>query len=101
MTHIKKFNESIQEFNLDFAISKIKENFSNDRVQEMFSEEWPNWVDDEYSDDLSWYMENSNAEAEEIVYERIIDWFRKEFIENLSTKDENLLLDTIKKIYKL
>lgn len=101
MTHIKKFNESIQEFNLDFAISKIKENFSNDRVQEMFSEEWPNWVDDEYSDDLSWYMENSNAEAEEIVYERIIDWFRKKFIENLSTKDENLLLDTIKKIYKL
>lgn len=101
MIHIKKFNESIQEFNLDFAISKIKENFSNDKVQEMFSEDWPNWVDDEYSDDLSWYMENSNGEAEEIVYDQIIDWFKKDSTSEISGKDETKLLDTLKKIYKL
>lgn len=101
MKHIKKFNESIQEFNLEFAISKIKEEFSNERVQEMFGEEWPYWVDDEYSDDLSWYMESSNGEAEEIVYEQIIDWLKKNFSSNISGKDESLLLDKLKSIYKL
>ncbi len=101
MKHIKKFNESMQEFNLEFAISKIKEEFPNEKVQEMFGEEWPNWVDDEYSDDLSWYMENSNGEAEEIVYEQIIDWLKENFSSNISGKDESLLLDKLKSIYKL
>jgi len=91
----------MQEFNLEFAISKIKEEFPNEKVQEMFGEEWPNWVDDEYSDDLSWYMENSNGEAEEIVYEQIIDWLKENFSSNISGKDESLLLDKLKSIYKL
>lgn len=104
--HILKFNESNHNFDLNFAISKIKEEFPEERVKEMFDKEWPNWVEEEFSDDLSWYLENSNEEAEEIVYETIIDWFREEFSDKMwstpsSEQEEELLMGSLKKIYKL
>lgn len=101
MNHIMKFNESNQELDLSFAISKIKTEFSKKRVIDMFNDEWPNWVDEEDSEDLNSYLKNSNGEAEEIVYSQIIDWYSKSFQKNLSEEDWDALLKSLKDTYKL
>lgn len=99
MNHIMKFNESNQELDLSFAISKIKTEFSKKRVIDMFNDEWPNWVDEEDSEDLNSYLKNSNGEAEEIVYSQIIDWYKNMFNRDLSEENENHLIDYLKEIY--
>jgi len=106
MRHIKFYNESNTEFNLDFAISKIREEFSEDRVVKMFDDEWPNWVDDnwdesEYDSDLEWYQEHNNEEAQDVVYEEIISWFCKKFNKIISDKDRELLYNAIKNEYMI
>ena len=101
MKHIKKFNESIESFNLDFAISKIKENFTIEKVRSMFDDEWPNWVDDNSVDDLDEYLKISNGEAEEIVYDSMIDWYKKKFNSNIEESEYDDLMNSLKKIYNL
>jgi hypothetical protein len=101
MNHIKKFNENNHEFDLNLAISKIKNEFPETKVKDMFNDEWPNWVDEEHSEDLNWYLKGSNGEAEEIVYDQIIDWFKKEFKIKISEEDENRLTNLLKKTYNL
>lgn len=106
MKYINKFNENISEFDVNFAMSKISENYTDESVIEMYDEELLNWVDSSWEEDgydceYDWYIDHNNGEAQDIVYDQIIDWYKKEFDENLSIDNQLELLDKIKEKYSL
>lgn len=76
MKYIIGYNESI-EFDTDFAISKIKEHFNFETVKDMLDKEIMEWTPDE--EDLDWYTNNSNGEAESIVIQHIINWYTTKY----------------------
>lgn len=99
MKYLKKYENL--EFNTDFALSKIKEEFSEDRVCQILDEEILEWVDDDWSDDYEseyeWYVDHNNDEAEDVVIGQIINWFKSN--NQLSEDDYLTLFDAIKNEY--
>lgn len=98
MKHLKKYNES---FDLELAITKIKEHFSEESVCQMFDEEVLEWVDDDWSDEseseYDWYMDHNNGEAQDVVIDQIIDWYKKDH--ELDSNSTSTLIDEIKSEY--
>lgn len=98
-------SESVEEFDLDFAMSKIKEEYSEEKVTEMFDEELLEWVDpdweDDYESEYDWYIDHNNGEAQDVVIEHVINWYRKEYDKKLSSDDYAQLFDEIKSHYNL
>jgi hypothetical protein len=106
MRYLRKFNENSEsDFDLEFAMSKIKENYSEDKVVEMFDEELLEWVDpdweEDYESEYDWYVDHNNGEAQDVVIESIINWYRSEFNKKLSSNDYSELFDEIKSNYNL
>jgi hypothetical protein len=106
MRYLRKFNENSEsDFDLEFAMSKIKENYSEDKVVEMFDEELLEWVDpdweEDYESEYDWYVDHNNGEAQDVVIESIINWYRSEFNKKLSSNDYSKLFDEIKSNYNL
>lgn len=106
MKHLKKFNENSAEFDINFAMSKISENYPESLVIEMYDEELLNWVDSSWEEDgydceYDWYIDHNNGEAQDVVYDQIIDWYKKEYDENLSIDNQLELLEKIKEKYSL
>jgi len=91
MKYLKSFNES-NSYDGDFAITKIKQKFSENDVKNMLKLEQEMWSDD--------YSVNNNGEAEEIVIQNIINWFEKEFDNDLDQTQESRLSDLIIANYK-
>ena len=84
MKFIKKFNENVEsEFDLDLAITKIKEQFSDEEVISNYDEEILNWVEEDWADDYDseydWYIDHNNGEAQDVVVSDIISWYKGEF----------------------
>lgn len=81
MRYLRKYNES-STFDIDFAITKIKEKFTEDFVTSRFDEEVLEWVDsdwkDEYGSEYDWYVDHNNGEAQDVVIDEIIDWYQSE-----------------------
>jgi hypothetical protein len=106
MKYLKKFNESEEnEFDITFAMSRIKEKYSEDEVAEMFDNEILEWVDpnweDEYESEYDWYMDHNNGEAQDVIIEQIINWYRSEYKKELSDNEYLELFDEIKSHYNL
>jgi hypothetical protein len=106
MKYLKKFNESEEgDFDLDFAMSKIKEKYTEEEVAEMFDNEISEWVDpnweDEYESEYDWYVDHNNYEVQDVVIENIINWYKKEYKKDLSTDEYLELYDEIKSHYDL
>ncbi len=106
MRYLRKFNENSEsDFDLEFAMSKIKENYSEDKVVEMFDQELLEWVDpdweEDYESEYDWYVDHNNGEAQDVVIESIINWYRSEFNKKLSSNDYSELFDEIKSNYNL
>ena len=105
MRYLKKY-ESLDEFNLDFALSKISEEFPKSRVDKMFNDEWPNWVDDSweedgYTSDHDWYDDHNNGEAEDVVYDELISWFCKKYNKKLSDQNKENIKVALDPIFTL
>jgi len=98
-----KLNESVENFDIQFAMAKIKEHFDEMKVVEMFDEEILEWVDsdweDDYESEYDWYVDHNNGEAQDSVINQIINWFRKEFDKILSIDEHSELFDAIKSEY--
>ena len=98
-------SESVDEFDLDSAMSKIKEKYSDSDVADMFDNEILEWVDpdweEDYESEYDWYMDHNNDEAQDVVIESIINWYKKEYDKKLSSDDYSLLFDEIKSNYNL
>lgn len=104
MKYLRKFNESEEnEFDITFAMSKIKEQYSEEKVAEMFDNEILEWVDpdweDEYESEYDWYMDHNNGEAQDVIIEQIINWYRSEYKKELSDNEYLELFDEIKSHY--
>ena len=95
MKHLRKYNESAS-LDIDFAIVKIREHFSEEEVVEMVSKEIAEW-----SDDDEFYYNNGNGEAEEVVIQEMINWFKREFSKQIEESDFAALEDEIKATYQV
>ena len=93
MKHLRKYNESVG-LDIDFAIVKIREHFSEEEVSEMVSKEISEW-----SDDDEFYSNNGNGEAEEVVIQEMINWFKREFSKQIEESDFAALEDEIRANY--
>jgi len=94
MKHLRKYNESAT-LDIDFAIVKIRERFSEEEVASMVKKEISEWADDE-----GFYSENGNGEAEEVVIQEMINWFKREFSKQIEESDFASLEDEIKAAYQ-
>lgn len=110
------------EFDVDFAIAKIKHFYSEYDVKNIFDDEIVNWVDedeipDKYENVWDWFYEKTfadNPEREklyakqrevaiavsEITVDRLIDWYEKEFNMELSEEQREELSKRIIKAYE-
>ena len=103
MKYLRKYNESSSEFDLDFAMMKIKEHFPEDKVISKFDEEILEWVDsdweDDYESEYEWYVYHNNGEAQDVVINEIINWFTEEYKKSLNGDQHVELFDAIKNQY--
>lgn len=103
MRYLKTYESSVSQFDLNFAMAKIKEQFDEDKVISMFDEEVLEWVDsdwqDDYESEYDWYMDHNNGEAQDSVINQIIHWYKKEFDKRLSIDEHSDLFDAIKSEY--
>ena len=94
MRYLRKYNENTN-LDIDFAIVKIREHFSEEEVTGMVSKEISEWSDDE-----EFYSSNGNGEAEEVVIQEMINWFKREFSKQIEESDFAALEDEIKATYQ-
>jgi len=91
---LRKYNE-MAGFDMEFAIVKIREHFSEQMVSGMIKKEIAEWSDDE-----EFYSRNGNGEAEEVVVHEMINWFKREFSKNMEESDIAALEDEIRAAYE-
>lgn len=106
MKNIKTFEQYSSNFNLEDAMNKIKEEFSEEKVAEMFDEEILEWLDsdweeDGYDSEYEWYVDHNNNEAQDVVYKQIIDWYKKKYNVELSDNEYVDLFDEISDYYAI
>jgi len=99
----KKLNESTDIFDLEFAMTKIKEHFNEDKVTERLDDEILNWVDSDWEDECEseydWYGDYGNHEAEDVVINDMIGWYKENYLKDLSSDDEVSLFHAIEEEY--
>ena len=84
MKYLKKYNENQDQQDPEFTITKIKEEYSQDKVQNMLDKEIKQWIPDE--EDPDFYSTSGNGEAEDVIINQMIGWFDKKYY---SLSDEN------------
>jgi hypothetical protein len=94
MRYLRKYNENTN-LDIDFVIVKIREHFSEEEVGGMVNREISEW-----SDDDEFYSNNGNGEAEEVVIQEMINWFKREFSKQIEESDFAALEDEIKAAYQ-
>ncbi len=106
MKYMKGFNESSESgFDLDLAITKIKEHFSEEEVMGEYDNEMLNWIEEDWEDDYEseydWYIDHNNGEAQDVVISDMINWYKKDSNKELSIDEYSDLHDAIKSEYNL
>ena len=84
MKYLKKYNENQDQQDPEFTITKIKEEYSQDKVQNMLEKEIKQWIPNE--EDPDFYSTSGNGEAEDVIINQMIGWFDKKYY---SLSDEN------------
>jgi hypothetical protein len=97
-------NTNDNNFDIDFAIVKIKEEFSEERISDYFDNEILNWLDDNWEEDgfeseNDWYKEHNNGEAQDVIIEDMINWYKKTFNTEIKESDFSELTKAIKDNY--
>lgn len=94
---IKDWIEQCRKLDIDFAISKIKEQFPFSKVKELLDAEIREWSPED--EDESYYKEHSNGEAEDAIITKIVDWYATKYPSSYSENDESILKQSIKNSY--
>jgi hypothetical protein len=97
MKYLRKYNENNSEFDVDFAIAKIQEEFSFEKVKEMLDSEVLEWSPED--EDGSYYSEHSNGEAEDTIITYLIDWYSLKYPSSYSDENEEILREALQKSY--
>ena len=91
-------DESLESFDVNFAIAKIKEHFIEDAVQDMLNDEINQWKPDE--EDPEYYFKTGNGEAEDVIITHLIDWYSSKYPSSYSSDEsEDTLREAIQKTY--
>jgi len=99
--------KSTGQFDLDLAITRVKEEYSDDEVASRYDDEMMNWVDSDWEEDgdydseYDWYIDHNNGEAQDVVIGEMIDWYKKTYDKDISDDDYSDLFDEIKSEYGL
>ena len=96
---------STGQFDLDLAITRIKEEYSDNEVASRYDLEIMEWVDPDWEDDYEceydWYIDHNNGEAQDVVIGEMIDWYKRTYDKDISDDDLSDLFDEIKSEYGL
>lgn len=89
-----------KEFDINFALSKIKHFHSEYDVKNMVDEEIEELVDelnlsDKYETKREWYDDRGNGEAEELTAERLVDWYESEWGKELTEEEKDMLIKSL------
>jgi hypothetical protein len=101
MRYVKMF-EDFSEEDMDFALTKIKSEYPRDRVKKMLFDEAKEWVIDGYKGDpIEYYNKIGTGEAQEVVLDTIIEWYKREFNKELTDDEEWDLFAELNEFWKL
>lgn len=110
-----------EEFDVDFAMAKIKYIYSEFKIKEMFDIELPNWIDenevgDKYEDVCDWFYDSHSVNSKnpdiiskkrqtafvtsELVVEQLIDWYEVKFSKVLTDEQREELSKRIIETYE-
>lgn len=96
---------STGQFDLDLAITRIKEEYSDNEVASRYDLEIMEWVDPDWEDDYEceydWYIDHNNGEAQDVVIGEMISWYKRTYDKDMSDDDYSELFDEIKSEYGL
>lgn len=92
MRNIKKF-ESFSDLNEDFIIVKIIENFTEGKVSELLDLEIEEWIEEGNKKDI--YNNYNTGECQEIVAERLLDWYEQEHSQQLTELERDYLVSRL------
>ena len=89
-----------RDFDINFAMAKIKHFYSDYDVKNIVDEEIEELVDEsnlsnDYETKREWYDDHGNGEAEELAAERISDWYESESGKELSEQEKDLIIKTV------
>lgn len=97
--------KSTDKFDLDLAITRVKEEYSDDEVAARYDNEIMEWVEPDWEDDYEceydWYIDHNNGEAQDVVIGEMIDWYKRTYDKDISDDDYSELFDEIKSEYGL
>jgi hypothetical protein len=102
-----KDEKNTDKFDLDLAITRVKEEFSDDEVAARYDDEMMNWIDSDWEEDgdydseYDWYIDHNNGEAQDVVIEEMIKWYKNTYDKDMSDDDYSDLFDEIKSEYGL
>ena len=102
-----KDEKNTDKFDLDLAITRVKEEFSDDEVAARYDDEVMNWIDSDWEEDgdydseYDWYIDHNNGEAQDVVIEEMIKWYKNTYDKDMSDDDYSELFDEIKSEYGL
>jgi len=94
-------------FDLDLAITRVKEEYSDDEVAARYDDEMMNWIDSDWEEDgdyeseYDWYIDHNNGEAQDVVIGEMINWYKRTYDKDMSDDDYSELFDEIKSEYGL
>jgi hypothetical protein len=103
-------NDTEQEkskFDLDLAITRVKEEYSDNEVSIRYDLEIMEWVDSDWEEDgnydseYDWYIDHNNGEAQDVVIGEMISWYKSTYDKDMSDDDYSDLFDEIKSEYGL
>ena len=97
MKYLRKYNENVDTFDVNFAIAKILEQFPFEKVKEMLDKEVLEWTPED--EDGSYYSEHSNGEAEDAIITHLIDWYSSKYPSSYSDENEEVLRKSIQKTF--
>ena len=96
---------STGQFDLNLAITRIKEEYSDNEVASRYDLEIMEWVDpdweEDYDSEYDWYIDHNNGEAQDVVIGEMISWYKSTYDKDMSDDDYSELFDEIKSEYGL
>lgn len=120
MRVLKKY-ENFREFDIDFAVAKIKHFYTDHKVKDLFDDELQNWISEDeigegWEDIYDWFYDNYKEESltnevitkkrqlalavSDMVVEQIIDWYENNFEFELTQEQKDLLSERIIETYE-
>lgn len=89
MKYLKQINEMNN--NYDYIIDNIKNKYNHNIVLDMYTKEIEEWTDK----GIEWYEKNNNGEAQEIILDKIINWYNDKY-DIMDTETENEIREKLK-----